>query len=93
MVTYCRIAPGKHGDTGKRAEFFQISAWSSTNMEAEEIKNIILDIFSRRKNDGTVNYVKLMGVTEPPPSNRESEKELKIHGIHSDFMFIFRDNF
>jgi hypothetical protein len=60
MVTYCRIAPGKHSSSGKRAEFFQVSAWAKTNLQAEAIKDVILDIFSRRSNDGFVNYVHLM---------------------------------
>jgi hypothetical protein len=92
MVTYCRIAPGKHSSSGKRAEFFQVSAWAKTNLQAEAIKDVILDIFSRRSNDGFVNYVHLMWVNEPTAKERDSEKKLKINGIHSDFLFVLRDN-
>jgi hypothetical protein len=92
MVTYCRIAPGKHSASGKRVEFFQVSAWANTNLQAETIKDMILNIFSRRSNDGFVNYVHLMGVNEPPANQREAEKQLKINGIHSDFLFVLRDN-
>lgn len=93
MVTYCRISPAKYGAQWKRAEFFQISAWAETNMQAEEIKDIILDIFSRRENDGFVNYIKCIGVNESQDKvNRATEKELKIQGIHTDFLFIMRDN-
>ena len=92
MVTYCRIAPGQQNNAWKRAEFFQVSAWSKTNLQAEEIKDLIQDIFARRSNDGTINFVKCIWVHEPQPSQRTSEKSLKVHGIHSDFLFIFRDN-
>lgn len=93
LVTFCRIAPGQYAPQGKRAEFFQISAWAPTNMQAEEIKDIILDIFSRRENDGFVNYVKCIGVNESmDKTSRESERVLKVQGIHSDFLFIMRDN-
>lgn len=93
MITYCRISPGQYSPQGKRAEFFQISAWAETNMQAEEIKDMILDIFSRRANDGFVNYVKCFGVNESQDkTNKTAEKELKIQGIHSDFLFIMRDN-
>lgn len=93
MITYCRIAPAKYSDTGKRAEFFQISAWANTSMQAEDIKDIILDIFNRRQNDGFINYSQCIWVHEPQQrTEQKAQKSLKIKGIHSDYLFIFRDN-
>lgn len=82
LVTFYRIT-ANHYRTTQRDELFQITAWALTWLEAEQVKDTIID--SLNTNDEKIVKIKIsIGWDILDPS-------VKAHGIPITFWFTIKD--
>lgn len=68
-----------------RMDLFQISIWSETEIEAEEIKNTVVDIYNRIKKSDWIDYCWLVDDKDI------FDEKIGLHGIHLRFKLKIYD--
>lgn len=84
QITYARLG-GVPNRIGKRIETFQISSWAKTGREAEDLNNIVVDIFNRTQTE----IYKACNIISVDDSY---DSETKTKGVHATVRFVIHDN-